>query len=306
MSGRDWDNGLLIRFALLTPEADYAERPASASYRAVPQLLIDDLRRLHDRLKGIYGRMHVQALKLTSLFAALDWLESDAPTPTVSLDHWSAAQRIAEGWRMSAHRLLEQIGFARATFKANGCPTTHYRLEADAFINRLAAFLEVTPVQVCLWMMTEASPSQVATSATSNGSAAAFSTGANRPVEMAQTAKSVTDSDKQESTQERHTTTQHQTVAVEPDNQARIQSLLDALVQMGIGPTRARALVAGYSTDQINHALRLTERAQPTNPAGYLIRALEGNWQTGLLPKADKTASGVFAFTDRYADFIHS
>jgi len=158
VSGGDWDNGLLIRFALLTPEPDYAERPASSNYRAVPEELITDLRHLHDRLpqpepsefgltapgalrlevecwsecqqygdwlrrqcapngdtelddrlKGIYGRMHVQAFKLASLFAALDWLESDAKTPTVNVDHWNAAQAIAEDWRGSAHRLLEQL-----------------------------------------------------------------------------------------------------------------------------------------------------------------------------------------------------
>ena len=32
-----WDNGLLIRFALLTPEPNYAERPAAKIYRSVPQ-----------------------------------------------------------------------------------------------------------------------------------------------------------------------------------------------------------------------------------------------------------------------------
>lgn len=221
---------------------------------------------------------------------------------------WAAECNLSQAQVKRIHNrsLLEQIGFARATFKANGCPTTHYRLEADAFINRLAAFLEVTPVQVRLWMMTEASPSQVATSATSNGSAAAFSTGANRPVEMAQTAKSITDSDKQESTQERHTTTQHQTVAVEPDNQARIQSLLDALVQLGIGPTRARVLVAGYSTDQINHALRLTERVRPNNPAGYLIRALEGEWIASVPPCKQVPSDRRRYVTGPYAHIIRS
>lgn len=158
VSGGDWDNGLLIRFALLTPEPDYAERPASTSFRTVPQPLIDDLRGLHDRLpqpeptdfglaapgalrlevqcwtecqqygdwlrkrcapsgdtelderlKGVYGRMHVQAFKLASLFAALDWLEAADPAPTVTVEHWSAGQAIAESWRQSAHRLLEQL-----------------------------------------------------------------------------------------------------------------------------------------------------------------------------------------------------
>ncbi|WP_343422649.1 DUF3987 domain-containing protein [Candidatus Flexifilum breve] len=158
ISSGDWDNGLLVRFALLMPEPDYAERPASPVYQPAPTDLIDDLRLLHerlpapemtelgwhapsalrlnvacwaecqrygdelrrlcdphreveldDRLKGIYGRMHVQAFKLASLFAALDWLKTSADAPMVTVEHWNAAQAICDGWRTSAHRLLEQL-----------------------------------------------------------------------------------------------------------------------------------------------------------------------------------------------------
>jgi hypothetical protein len=158
VSTGDWDNGLLIRFALLSPEPNYAERPAAKSYRTVPQNLIDDLKTLHDRLpapqqsetemkapgslrlnvqcweqcqqygdwlrrmcdpgrdtelddrlKGVYGRMHVQAFKLAGLFAALDWLKTSDEVPTVTVEHWQAGQALAEGWRQSAHRLLEQL-----------------------------------------------------------------------------------------------------------------------------------------------------------------------------------------------------
>ena len=118
ISSVDWDNGMLIRFALLIPEADYQERPATSTYQPIPTELIDELRALHDRLpapqsgefgltappslrlnvqywpecqvygdqlrpmtnpqidtnlddrlKGVYGRMHVQAFKLATLFA---------------------------------------------------------------------------------------------------------------------------------------------------------------------------------------------------------------------------------------------
>lgn len=154
----DWDNGLLVRFAPLSPEPDYAERPAAKACQPVPQSLIDDLKALHDRLpgpipgefgptapdalrlnvqcwepcqqygdwlrrmcdpgrdtelddrlKGVYGRMHVQAFKLAALFAALDWLKTSDAAPTVTIDHWNAAQSLAESWRGSAHRLLEQL-----------------------------------------------------------------------------------------------------------------------------------------------------------------------------------------------------
>ncbi|MBN8595978.1 MAG: hypothetical protein J0M33_29765 [Anaerolineae bacterium] len=221
---------------------------------------------------------------------------------------WAAECNLSQAQVKRIHNrsLLEQIGFARGTFKANGCPTTHYRLEADAFINRLAAFLEVTPVQVRLWMMTEASPSQVATSATSNGSAAPVSTGANRPLEKAEIAKSITDSDKQESTQERQTTGQHQTVVVEPDHRARTQPLLEVLVQLGIGPTRARELLAGYTDNQINQALRLIERVRPNNPAGYLIRALEGEWIASVPPCNQVPSDGPRYVTGPYAHIIGS
>jgi len=158
ISAGDWDNGLLVRFALLMPEPDYAERPASPIYQPAPDDLINDLRRLHERLpapemtemgwsapgalrlnvecwaqvqqygdglrrlcdprrevelderlKGVYGRMHVQAFKLAALFAALDWLKTSDDVPTVTVEHWQAAKTITDTWRTSAHRLLEQL-----------------------------------------------------------------------------------------------------------------------------------------------------------------------------------------------------
>jgi len=158
VSQADWANGLLIRFAILTPSLDYLERPAAKFYQPPPQQLIDGLQQLHDRLpspqptdsglkppsalklnvecwqscqqygdelrqmcapshdmelderlKGVYGRLHVQAFKLSSLFAALDWLDTSDDAPTVTIDHWIAGKAIAEDWRTSAHRLLEQL-----------------------------------------------------------------------------------------------------------------------------------------------------------------------------------------------------
>ena len=64
---------------------------------------------LDDRLKGVYGRMYVQAFKLATLLSALDWLKTSDDVPTVTDDHWNAAQVVAEDWRLSAHRLLEQL-----------------------------------------------------------------------------------------------------------------------------------------------------------------------------------------------------
>ncbi|GIK64255.1 MAG: hypothetical protein BroJett018_20490 [Chloroflexota bacterium] len=158
ISDADWANGLLIRFALLTPEPNYQERPALKAFQLPPKELAEGLRHLHDklpqpqmtemglaapgslklnvqcweacqsysqllrelcnphrdveldeRLKGVYGRMHVQAFKLAALLAALDWLETEEPAPIVTEQHWESGKAIAEMWRGSAARLLHQM-----------------------------------------------------------------------------------------------------------------------------------------------------------------------------------------------------
>jgi hypothetical protein len=149
---------LLPRFLLLTPEAEYAERPALKAYQPVPPALVEGLRTLHerlpmpvsagdgwsspgalkvdthcwdeveayssrlrklcdphretpldDRLKGVYGRLHVQAVKLAIILSALDWLNTDKPTPTLTPENWQTAEMVTEHWRLSAHRLLEGL-----------------------------------------------------------------------------------------------------------------------------------------------------------------------------------------------------
>lgn len=160
LSPSDWFNGNLARFALLTPEPDYQERPAPKETDA-PTDLANRLRRLHerlpepplpdalgekktaeawslsadiwavchayekalramtapnssldDRLRAIYGRLHVQAIKVAILLAAMDWADDDGglPHPKVKAAHWYRAQQIVESWRASAHRLLADLG----------------------------------------------------------------------------------------------------------------------------------------------------------------------------------------------------
>lgn len=156
----DWSNGLLIRFGLLTPEADYQERPFRQLPADIPQQLVSGLRQLHERLpmpqmtehgliapkdielkvecwpeiseyseqlrrqcnplaetnlderlKGVYGRMHVQAFKLASLIAALEWVKIDAPAPIVTAACWEKGKAIAEMWRESGVRLLHLMDY---------------------------------------------------------------------------------------------------------------------------------------------------------------------------------------------------
>ena len=66
---------------------------------------------LDDRMRAVYGRLHVQALKIAICLAALDWADSGAGgRPVVQAAHWYRAQQIAETWRASAHRLLHELG----------------------------------------------------------------------------------------------------------------------------------------------------------------------------------------------------
>ncbi len=67
---------------------------------------------LDDRLRAVYGRLHVQAIKVTTLLAAMDWADENGglPHPKVTAAHWYRAQQIVEDWRASAHRLLADLG----------------------------------------------------------------------------------------------------------------------------------------------------------------------------------------------------
>jgi hypothetical protein len=72
------------------------------------------------RLWGVYGRLPSQAFKIAVILAALDWAEGDsAPVPIVSLAHWARGQSIAEGWRASAHRLLDSLSNRRVVEEHN-------------------------------------------------------------------------------------------------------------------------------------------------------------------------------------------
>lgn len=66
---------------------------------------------LDDRLRAVYGRLHVQGLKVAIILAALDWADHQAESkPIVQAAHWFRAQQIVETWRASAHRLLRELG----------------------------------------------------------------------------------------------------------------------------------------------------------------------------------------------------
>ncbi len=63
------------------------------------------------RLYPSYGRLYIAAMKVAILLASIDW--ADQPerekSPRVRLSHWYQGQAIAETWRESVHRMLNEF-----------------------------------------------------------------------------------------------------------------------------------------------------------------------------------------------------
>ncbi len=91
----------------LQPEV-YAAWEAYAKALGYDMLLQGDIDR---RLYPSYGRLYVSAMKVAMLLATSDWAsQADrGADPCVSLDHWYQGQSIAEIWRESVHRLLNEF-----------------------------------------------------------------------------------------------------------------------------------------------------------------------------------------------------
>ncbi|MGD9317529.1 MAG: hypothetical protein PVG56_11880, partial [Anaerolineae bacterium] len=95
-----------------------------AAWRAYARAMIRDILTSPEapdkRLWGVYGRLPSQAFKIAVILATLDWAEGNgAPVPIVSVVHWARGQSIAEGWRASAHRLLDSLSNRRVVEEHN-------------------------------------------------------------------------------------------------------------------------------------------------------------------------------------------
>ncbi len=94
------------RMVSIAPEAKKAWR---SYYIALSHDLLTSRDAPDGRLGGTYGRLPTMALKVATLLAALDWAGGEMAEPLITLGHYARAQRISERWRVSAHRLLDQL-----------------------------------------------------------------------------------------------------------------------------------------------------------------------------------------------------
>ena len=63
------------------------------------------------RLYPSYGRLYIAAMKVAILLASIDWADQPerGKSPRVRLSHWYQGQAIAETWRESVHRMLNEF-----------------------------------------------------------------------------------------------------------------------------------------------------------------------------------------------------
>jgi hypothetical protein len=79
-------------------------------YYAALHEMTDPRRNLDDRLRGNYGRFSTIALKLALILAIMDWADDGAASaPRVTEPHWAKGQLLAETYRASVHRLVDEL-----------------------------------------------------------------------------------------------------------------------------------------------------------------------------------------------------
>jgi hypothetical protein len=89
---------------------DAAVFPLFNAYYSAMHAMTDPRRSLDDRLRGNYGRFPTMALKLALTLAIMDWADDSAQdSPRITPAHWARGQMLAEDYRASVHRLLDEL-----------------------------------------------------------------------------------------------------------------------------------------------------------------------------------------------------
>src|SRR5688572_19767287 len=172
-------------------------------------------------LQNVVRQLNRSDIRTVSALIAKALGDQNAALMCVRLLHWFPRAKNAGGWvykswrdwnaecnlsqaqvkRVHSKGLLAAIGIERKTMKPNGTPTVHYRLDETQLVNRLAAFLEVLPLQIQLWMGSEtpnensqAHPSYEAVSDQLDERNQPILLGEDEPMNTAENAQSITDS----------------------------------------------------------------------------------------------------------------
>lgn len=227
---------------------------------------------------------------------------------------WNAECNLSQAQvkRIHSQCLLEPLGISRRVMKANGTPTMHYRLDEDQLIKQIACYLNEPPSRVRVWMQVsvegQTRPTQVATSTQPDGVNQPIEKDAWEPMNSAQTAKSITGNYKQELHQENQQKQQQVNNVVVADTlTGEHKLLLERLTNIGIPNGRALVLAGQYGWQRLQVVVTQAEKLARTNPAGYVLRALQAAWQfaqPSCQQKGYGSDSGLRYITGKYAEFI--
>lgn len=296
----------------------------------------------HDHQPDLLARLHnvVHQLNRSDIRTPLALIakvlgDQNAAIMCIRLLHWFPRSRKAGGWvykswrdwnaecnlsqaqvkRVHANGFLETIGIERKTMKANGTPTMHYRIDETRLVERLAEFLGVVPFRIQNWMRPER-PNQDGQSNLSNEadpnqcnwSNHLDSSDVNRPMISAKDTKSITDSDSHTKQHKESTDLQHNMHAavVVCAETAEKENLLRSLEKLGITHFKVNQLIERHGQKQVVDAFNYTKDRNFNNPAGYIIRAIENNWNLRSEPIKEIFAypDGKSYITGKYAEFI--
>lgn len=230
---------------------------------------------------------------------------------------WDAECNLSQAQvkRVHSKGVLESIGIERTIMKANGTPTVHYRLDESKFIQKLAAFLQVTHLQIVNWMCPEPPneegenhPSYGAGFDQFNQPKQTHELGYDEPMNSAESAQSITDFYSQTNPQKDNQDRQHNSnLDVVVDTQKEKGEILQVLEKLGINYLKAMEMIATHGQTRITEVAKHAQGQKCKNPAGYLIRALCENWTIdSKSEKADyASGNGMAYITGKYADFIY-
>jgi hypothetical protein len=236
---------------------------------------------------------------------------------------WNAECNLSQGQvkRVHSKRYLENVGITRQTMKANGTPTTHYRLDMNQFIDSIATFLDVSSEQIQTWMQSASPqpegqqvPEQTVEATQSNLSKRPNEFGQSNPSHPAETAQSITtrtiNNYKQQTHQQNKQRITDVVVRSGESTKGVFSDLVHTLVMFGIQLPKAKKLIQEHGPERVRAILDHMRTSHAHNPAGYLIRALEQGWK---LEKTDSTTNMMALLRDgrryvqsQYAEFIRS
>jgi hypothetical protein len=238
---------------------------------------------------------------------------------------WEAECHLSPAQVKRVHRVgyLERVGIESQTMKANGTPTTHYRLHPEQLVVVLAEYAGLPVAQVWQYLTGETMsdggenrPMDMSENAQSEWSKTPNPMDENiqserleapnrlvqeNPMHSAKSAQSITSIPTLNSTKHyQHQPPQPTVVVVDeiPDQLAK------RLVSIGLNAPRVQELCRQYGEQRLREVCDQMEGQRLTNPAGYLIRALRENWQwKGSAPVFDGFDGQAYV-TGPYAAFM--